>query len=301
MLTVIVEHPDIAVHLGLSALARRASAVYGDFVVFSSFPDVFYNVQGIKRSFPLNHPRGYEDFVRDQKYVIWLNPYREFQMFRGEMHLYQAIAQQLRLDAEIIQGEPPRPQMPHIDDKIVGEVEKLISKYPEFVVFQPSAGRSDGVERDWPEHYAIEFSRKFQLYYHKRNIALVVLFPTKKGNLEGCLNLHQIPRLALPLLLKHALTFVGVDASLNYFSNMEGVRKPGIVLWGATHPDVFGFAQNINHTGQCEKYKTVRPYPLPTSDFREDGSKWISREPFCMNIQPDRIFTHLFTILSQND
>jgi len=112
-----------------------------------------------------------------------------------------------------------------------------------------------------------------------------------------------LPYTSAPYLLAECETFIAVDSSLQHFSNCGGVRKPGVVIWGATDPTNFGYPFNYNITNECplKNQHCSRPYFQHTSDVVGKGQVWNCPSRECININPEQVVDFVEKILTKKE
>lgn len=129
---------------------------------------------------------------------------------------------------------------------------------------------SSDSRKDWPvsrwQHIAEQIRRDFGLPVYQVGSA-------KQASVPG------IPRLENPTM-HHAMAavaqcrlFIGSDSVFNHVA--RAYHRPALILWSHTHPDRFGYGQNVNlWRGQLVLPKVGGQWPLPLLVKMSDRPTW---------------------------
>ena len=105
-----------------------------------------------------------------------------------------------------------------------------------------------GVNKFWFKHKWEDLIRQMQDY------TFIQLGFSGEEEIEGAVNLLGKTSFRESMaLLKHSLSFVGVDSALSHVTNAFDI--PGVILFGSTTPKIWGHLNNIN------LYKSLRCSP----------------------------------------
>lgn len=129
---------------------------------------------------------------------------------------------------------------------------------------------SSDSRKDWPvarwQHLVEQIRRDFGLPVYQVGSA-------KQASVPG------IPRLENPTM-HHAMAavaqcrlFIGSDSVFNHVA--RAYQRPALILWSHTHPDRFGYGQNVNlWRGQLVLPKIGGQWPLPLLVKMSDRPTW---------------------------
>jgi len=156
--------------------------------------------------------------------------------------------------------------------------------------------------KDFREEQVMEFMKAFHNKY-KGEIKIVNFGLSIEWKIQDTIPTDKMPYIAAPELLKYAEAFVSVDSCLQHFSACKGVEKKGVVWWGATSPNCFGYKQNVNLIGTCphDDLHCTRPYFRHTSDFVGKGLPWQCKTKKCMNVSIKKIMEKLDKIFKGSE
>lgn len=290
--------------LVFSSFIPKLAKKYGDFNLMSPWPDIFEGIEGLRRSVSSATEYGYEDYFKGQDRVA-PEPYNNNDFFRKRIGLREAFAREMELEYNDEEDLPfsPTEFAPSIKNKI----DELTKDGGKYIVTQFMGGNQgmNGrpndkfMAKDYPSKLVEEFVFKFMKKYEKAGYRIVNYGLPFEFNIPGTLPTEDIPYTAAGYLLSKAETFVAIDSNLQHFSACRGVKKKGVVLWGATDPINFGYKQNVNLSGNCP-YNDLhcnRPYFAPTSDVVGKGIPWSCKTKNCVDISPDLIMKELEKII----
>ena len=307
-MTTIVLGGGVGKHFAFSALLPKIHEKYGEVNILSAYPDIFEDQAGVRRSLDHQIPFGYDDYFRGND-IIWLEPYRENLIFQKKIHLIEGFARQLDLKYEPDRDFPVYPPInsTHIDELNRQLQEKNVKHY---IVVQFYGGTSplsqqkklETMRKNYPTEQAIEFITEFRRKYP--TIGILNFGLQSELKIEGCLDCAGLPYILFPHVLKKAVTFVAIDSCLQHMSAIAGVRKQGIVLWGASSPKVFGYDHNINLEGNCpfDDQHCSRPYfTMGTSDLTSNRKGWSCKTGECMQFSPNLILEHIDEMLGYEE
>lgn len=123
---------------------------------------------------------------------------------------------------------------------------------------------NEPLKRAYPKEYAQKFVDLYKKKYPDRKIYLYSL--PNEPELEHTEKV-LVPYLTYYELAKKAKGFVAIDSSLQHL--ITGLC-PGVVLWGHTHPDHFGYAENNNILQNCRRDDIYYFTELGPSNARVD-------------------------------
>lgn len=123
---------------------------------------------------------------------------------------------------------------------------------------------NDPLKRAYPVKYAQEFVNLYKKQYPDRKIYLFSL--PNEPEIEHTEKI-LVPYLTYYELAKHAKEFISIDSSLQHL--ITGLC-PGNVIWGLTHPDHFGYAENNNILQNCRRDDVLYFTELGPSNNRVD-------------------------------
>ena len=114
---------------------------------------------------------------------------------------------------------------------------------------EPYDENNEPLQRHYPSPLAQEFINKFRENYPRTAIINYSLpNEPKYENTER----YDIPYLTYIQLAKNnkCIGFVSIDSSLQHF--LSGI-KPGVVIWGHSLPEAFGYISNTNVIQKCRR------------------------------------------------
>ena len=299
MITIITTG-GIGKHVCLSALIPKIVEKYGNFNILSPWPDLFHGLPGVRRSLDLNIEYGYEDYFKDNDRYA-LEPYNQNDFFKKRIHLIEGFARDLGLTYN---PETDFPMVPMTTSAAIAKIQEIKSK-GKFIVVQFMGGNqaqngkpNDKVMvKDYPPQLIEQTIKLLKEKYPDYNIVNFGL--PFEWTIDNTISAAELPYTAAPYLLAEAETFIAMDSMLQHFSACAGVRKSGVVLWGATSPVNFGYNHNFNLANECplKDQHCTRPYFQHTSDVVGKGNVWTCPNRGCININPESVVEYVEKIL----
>jgi hypothetical protein len=287
-----------------SAFIPKLAEKYGNINIMSPWQDLFDGLPGVRRSVSMGVEYGYEDYFKN-KNRFSPEPYNRNDFFNKKISLLEAFALELGLEYN---EETDMPLVPASVDFNSKKKIDDIAKAGKYIVVQFMGGNQaqNGklndkfMTKDYPpqmiEELIMGIIKTYGDKYQIVNYGLPFEF-----NIASTIPGGDIGYTAAPYLLSKAETFIAIDSNLQHFSACKGVRKKGIVLWGATDPVAFGYKFNVNMTNKCpyNDQHCSRPYFQHTSDVIGKGIPWSCKTRDCINVQPELVLAELKEILKK--
>lgn len=299
----IVLSGGIGKHVAFSSLIPKIANKFGDVNIMSPWPDIFMDSPGVKRSINLNVEYGYEDYFKNQDRFA-PEPYNSNDFFKKKIHVIESFARDFGLTYE------PETDFASFISPDMGSKARIdqIASQGKYIVVQFMGGNQamNGRPNDkimvkdyYPElidKVVTGIRERYRNEYQIVNYGL-----SFEWNIPNTISVGDLPYSAAPYLLSKCETFVAIDSSLQHFSACNGVRKSGVVLWGATSPVSFGYPHNINLAGECptKDLHCSRPYFLPTSDIVSKGNVWSCKHRSCMAIPAEIVLENVHKIIER--
>jgi hypothetical protein len=145
------------------------------------------------------------------------------------------------------------------NDKLEKKLENTIKSISPFIMLQFSGGSTgqhymSNLIRDYA--YGQELINKIKTNYPNLNL---LVFGHDNIEYENTLKINFQLTEQYFILAKYALTFISVDSALQHFASNERINKKGIVLWGETFPEQFGYEKNINLLSSTPHVVEIEP------------------------------------------
>ena len=209
----------------------------------ASFPKAFYNNPYVSSVLPLNtNPIltfGFRDHYRQYEEIHGFEPYTS-SFLKKEKHIIEYFQKYNNLKIE--------EKLPKVywDINLEKKLIETINKITPFILLQFSGGITNmpydaNKLRDYP--YGQELINKIKNKFPQINL---VIFGHDNLNYDNTLKINFELTLQYFILSKFCLTFISIDSALQHFASNERLNKKGIVLWGETSPEHFGYKKNIN-------------------------------------------------------
>jgi len=209
----------------------------------ASYPKVFYNNPYVSSSHFVNtNPVisiGSRDHYRQYEEIYGLEPY--FSNFlKKEEHLITSYQKLNNLEV--------KESFPKLcwDINLEKKLQKTIQDISPFILLQFSGGIPNSpydanLSRDYK--YSQVLINKLKQHYPNINL---IVFGHDYSSYENTLNINFELTEQYFILAKYCLTFISIDSALQHFASNEYINKKGIVLWGESSPEQFGYSKNIN-------------------------------------------------------
>lgn len=207
--------------------------------VVTGFPEVFFNIRGIERVYPMNTPYIFEDLIKESIYEE-PEPYKMFEYYNEEKHITACFNKEINGCDEII-----LPSLNYSDNELKSAEQFVKSHDKPVILFQPygSMGGLPNVDpskrslqHDFAEKLCKKLSKKYQIYLIKE--------PKQKG-IDGVKALKNTAR-QIGALIPHVHAVIGVDSFLQHAAAQFDTKT--IVFWGATRTSNLGYDKHINYT-----------------------------------------------------
>jgi len=178
------------------------------------------------------------------KNIFFNDPYRS-NFVKGRGHIIKYWADMYDIDTEII---TPNFQINNKREKFLQDD---ILKLGKFILIQFTGGQ--GIKKqNYDEDNGGRNYKQGQQVINLLKEALpninIIIFGHDNESMP-LLNTTQsifTDKLDFMILAKHCLSFICIDSSLQHMCSNRTFNKKGIVLWGATKPEMFGYENNVN-------------------------------------------------------
>jgi len=259
-------------------LAKKSPS--GKINMISAFYDVFFNNPYVANSWSIDE---FNKFKHEfQPYITKIEnyePYKGTFALYYNKHLVKDWADHYGVEFDI---QKDRPQI-FLDEKLAKKMRNTLKKkvgenyiVVQFTGGQPAIAYQDGTPYQINDlimrrNYPFPMAKHFILKLRQKLPDLKIIdfsLPNEHPGLPGVIRIPA-PYIAFYEVAKHAKTFVGIDSSFAHIAAAAG--KPGIVLWGGTRMEQYG-------------------WPLHTNLTNYDGkSKFDENDPFYVAIDYDRL------------
>ena len=250
----------------------EAKQKYDRIAILSPYWDIFECCEYVDRVYKQEEGR---DFILDAKYdnaeIITSRLYDLNDFIYKKLNYEDAWRQMLHLKprenvgtpAESIVDLDPIKKFPNTNNDCFNIITDLNGKgYNNFIIVQFHGGQSplceckdeydennEPLQRHYPSKLAQQFIDLFREKYPK--IAIVNYSLPNEPNYNGT-ERYDIPYISYVNLAKNnkCLGFVSIDSSLQHL--ISGIKK-GVVLWGHSLPNAFGYKCNKNIIQRCRR------------------------------------------------
>jgi hypothetical protein len=269
----------------ITELKKRYKKVF----VFSAYPDIFWGI--CDRSFAANNvPYAYEDYYQKADDVFFPSPYRDHDFRAHRISLCEAF---YKCCGFKYNGELPQLNLKKTEIELAKKIKKDIGS---FVIIQFHGGKSpytanqqnkkNIIVKDYPVDLAEKLVNEIK---KKHKVQVVNMHLQNEYPIKGALDIH-LPVRRWFALLNEADDYICIDSNLQHAG--AALKRPGIVLWGGTDPNMFGYKLHKNIAGDCKNIHCTRPYFVPSSDIVE-SQIFECPDKKCMEIQPEEIIKHI--------
>jgi len=302
--TSVIISGGVGKHISFSALLPQLKEKYGDIILVSAYPMVFYNNPNVYRNLMSNHPYLYEDYLKDSV-RFKVEPYETNEYSNDKMHLLDVYGKLLNIEKP--SHKPELFTTKQEDAEAMGYIVNVL-KTP-FILMQISGGTSlytpdnpnkISFSRDYPLELAQDLVYKIRAKYP--TLAVIQIGFKSEPLLKDVINMTNLPVRAIFPLMKYCKTFISIDSFLQHVS--AAYDKKGIVLWGGTDPKKLGYEHNVNLENlQLAKCKEIHCHRPDTFFFDQESLRtWTC--PFdyeCMNFKSDVIMPEFDKIMEQQE
>lgn len=274
--------------VALSALVPYFKERYEQVEVLSSYPAVFMNNPNVHRVLAYNTPYAYEEYFKDADDIVYPCGYRDSDFRKRRIHLLEAACNSINIPYDKTMA--PALYTTETEKMIITDA---INKLGNFIILQSHGSRTPGgpktpniMAKDFDIHKMEEIVKQIKSLYPQLTIINFSL--PDEVEIAGTVKMD----FNWPIwfgLVENCETFIAIDSSLQHMS--AAYNKKGIVLWGATNPNCFGWSHNVNLEGRCpyNDLHCSRPYFVPSVDIKVDGSIWECPSKTCMKISVEDI------------
>tara|TARA_R100000773_G_C4220096_1_gene118712 strand:- start:1236 stop:2048 length:813 start_codon:yes stop_codon:yes gene_type:complete len=209
----------------------------------ATFPIVFYNNPYVASSNPLQCSPvsriGQRDHYAQYETINGNEPYYS-NWLKKDKHLITSFQE--------LNNLPVQESLPEIYWRadLESKLQDVISKITPFIIVQFSGGPSNqeynfGLLRDYKQGQNLINSIK-----QFRPDLNILVFGSDNLNYEQTLKMDFKLTEQYFILSKYCMSFIGIDSALQHFASNHLINKRGLVLWGETSPQQFGYNKNIN-------------------------------------------------------
>jgi len=279
-ITYIMIEGGVGKECAFSALLPKLKERYGKIVVVTPYPQLFF---GNPHIVGVHHPEDpfYERIPRDAD-IMHREPYKSPYIF-SKTHLCYEWARQFNIEWT----PADKPQFYGLPQWSIEAGQIRQQRLPrEYIIIQFAGGQSPydankphvfrpgGQRRAYPLNMAQEFINAFRQKFPDIGIVNYAMINEEYFNLQGCITLNTA-YWHYPYLLRFSLGFIAVDSSLHHMA--AATDTSGIVIWGATGPQMLGWEGQIN-LSNTEKHEG-RPLCHPFGDVRNpDNTPFVDHD-----------------------
>ena len=184
--------------------------------------------------------------------VFYNEPYKS-NFLKGDCHIIDYWRQMYDLP----DNDDRRPNF-YINERREKELEKDILKLGKFILVQFTGGQGVKMENYDLENYGRNYNQGQEVVNLLREalpgVNIIVfghdneqepLLNTKAFNNFGG-NPKFVDKIDFMILAKYCVSFISIDSSLQHMCSNKPFNKKGVVLWGTSKPEMFGYTQNKN-------------------------------------------------------
>ena len=239
--------------------------------IMSSWPELFKYDKRVAFSTPLHilplHDHTHT-FFNNYWNVFYNEPYRS-NFLKGDCHIIDYWRQMYDLP----DNNDRRPNF-SINERREKELEKDIMKLGKFILVQFTGGQSVKIENYDLENAGRNYNQGQEVVNLLREalpgVNIIVfghnneqepLLNTMAFNNFGG-NPKFVDKIDFMILAKYCVSFISIDSALQHMCANKLFNKKGVVLWGTSKPEMFGYENNTNI---------------------------ISEYPYCVEIDPKKI------------
>jgi hypothetical protein len=274
--------------IALTSLLSYFKERYEEIIVLSSYPDVFINNPNVYRAIAYNTPYAYEEYFKTADDIVYPCGYRDTDFRKRKISLIQAACNSINIPY----NEKMKPEL-FITETEEKAIVEILDKLGNFIIIQSHGAKAIG-SPNTPNIMAKDYDiNKMELVVKE----IKKLYPTLtivNYSLPGEVEIAGTVKMDFNWsvwfgLMRECETFIAIDSSLQHMS--AAFNKKGIVLWGATNPDCFGWKHNINLEGMCpyNDLHCTRPYFVPSVDIKVNGNTWECPTKKCMKFEVNTI------------
>jgi hypothetical protein len=276
--------------VALTALVPYFKERYEEVIALSSYPDVFTNNPMVYRAISYNTPFAFEEYFKSADDIFYPCGYRESDFRKRRIHLLEAACRCIGIPYD----ESMKPSL-HLTETEDLAIKDLTDKLGNFIIIQAHGAHAPGtpmstniMAKDYNLDKMETVVKGIKKLYP--SISIINYSLPNEVEIAGTIKMDY----NWPIwfgLMRECETFIAIDSSLQHMS--AAFDKKGIVLWGATNPNCFGWKHNINMEGACPYNDThcSRPYFVPSVDLKVNGQIWECPSKACMRFDPESILT----------
>jgi ADP-heptose:LPS heptosyltransferase len=207
--------------------------------------------------------------------IISHDPYRS-DFLKGDKHIITSWAEMYEVEID--------DKLPnfHINKRREKELEKEILKLGKFILVQFTGGQ--GVQdSNYDENNSGRNYKRGQeiidlIKEGSPNLNILVFgHPNEQEPLLNTMafnNFGGLPKFAdkedFMVLAKYCLSFICIDSSLQHICSNKYFNKKGIVLWGTSHPLMYGYEKNINLRSEYPYCVDIEPKKIVDNFFKQE-------------------------------
>ncbi len=234
----------------------------------SSWPELFKHDKRVAFSTPLHilplHDHTHT-FFNNYWNVFYNEPYRS-NFLKGDCHIIDYWRQMYDLP----DNNDRRPNF-FINERREKELEKDIMKLGKFILVQFTGGQSVKIENYDLENAGRNYNQGQEVVNLLREalpgVNIIVfghnneqepLLNTMAFNNFGG-NPKFVDKIDFMILAKYCVSFISIDSALQHMCANKSFNKKGVVLWGTSKPEMFGYENNTNITSEYPYCVEIEP------------------------------------------
>ena len=223
--------------------------------IMSPWPEIFKHDSRVAHSCVLHIPPLHDHthtFFKNYWNVYCHEPYRS-NYLKGDCHIVDYWRQMYELPD--VDDKRPNFQVNQQREKIL---ERDILKLGKFILVQFTGGQAVKTNNYDTENAGKNYNQGQEVVNLLReqlpNINIIVfghdneqepLLNTMAFNNFGG-NPKFVDKVDFMILAKYCVSFITIDSALQHMCSNKPFNKKGVVLWGTSKPEMFGYNQNIN-------------------------------------------------------
>jgi len=223
--------------------------------IMSPWPEIFKHDSRVAHSCVLHIPPLHDHthtFFKNYWNVYYHEPYRS-NFLKGDCHVVDYWRQMYELPD--VDDKRPNFQINQQREKIL---EQDILKLGKFILVQFTGGQAIKADNYDTENAGKNYNHGQEVVNLLReqlpNINIIVfghdneqkpLLNTMAFNNFGG-NPKFVDKVDFMILAKYCVSFITIDSALQHMCSNKAFNKKGVVLWGTSKPEMFGYNQNIN-------------------------------------------------------
>ena len=271
-------------------------------MIMSNYPEVFRFNPYVYKSFSRTDVGIWNSIVlHKNNNVCFADPYFHPKFIKREIHVLEGWSELFGIKYD----KKMKPKI-YTNDANKQSAKKFKKQFGKYLIFQFTCGQSPGNRQKTP-FIDKGYKRAYPYQYHEELISIIkkeypdltllnFSYPNEGPEIPGSFRI-ETDTINYYDLFNEAETYIGINSCSLHFSGC--LNKKGIILWGASSPNQWGYENNINLVKECPKSDPActRPYMRSLGDYTDKDKPWICDETFCSFVEPKVVIKNLKKIL----